>query len=102
MLTIYDYRVTVRHDDSPQQIDTFDHAQLAPGRRGLPAACRSASWSRWMTDAGMSTILICCFQANSARTMQRLRHHAEIEAASACLLRILPCWVNHGDGEQDV
>ena len=146
MLMIYDYRVTVRHDDSPQQTDTFDHAiiadtndhrstvlrqsledvdgcvivratllsvrsltlhelglldrttlkvrpipgirltrrisQLAPGQRGLPASCRSASWSRWMTDSGMSTILICCFHANSARTMQWLRHHAEIEVAS--------------------
>jgi hypothetical protein len=29
MLMIYDYRVTVRHDDSPQQTDTFDHAIVA-------------------------------------------------------------------------
>jgi len=29
MLMIYDYRVTVCHDDSPQQNDTFDHAIIA-------------------------------------------------------------------------
>ncbi|MCU1250820.1 MAG: hypothetical protein JWQ49_3849 [Edaphobacter sp.] len=56
---------------------------LASGQRGLPASCRSASWSQWMTDAGMSTILTCCFQVNSGRTMQRLRHDAGIDAASA-------------------
>jgi hypothetical protein len=29
MSMIYDYRVTVFHDDTPQQTDTFDHAIIA-------------------------------------------------------------------------